>query len=116
MSELIPLPFTCQHAVYTPEVALDDHGNAVAGWADGVAVSCFWWPGGTAEPFGTPTGSEQATADLTLVVDSTVVVDHQDRFTVNGKTFEVFGLPKEYDHGPFGYTPGTQAVELKWVG
>lgn len=111
----IPLPFTCLHGAYIVGED-DDHGNSVPDWSDSVPVDCFWWSPTSSEPLGAPTGSEQVSVDLTLVVDSTLQVDHRDRFTVSGHDFEVIGLPKDYDHGPFGFSPGRRVIELKWVG
>lgn len=114
---MFPLPFTALHGVYTAdEMVKDDHGDTVTGWADAVPVPCFWWSGASMEPLGTPTGSEQVSVDLTLVVDSALEVDHRDRFTVDGHVFEVVGLPKDFDHGPFGFSPNRRVIELKWVG
>lgn len=113
---MLPLPFTCLHGRWTAG-AEDAHGNTVPSWADGVATPCFWWHGtASGEPLGSPTGSDQVTVNVTLVLDSAVVVDHRDRFTVDGHDFEVVGLPKDYDHGPFGFSPNRRVVELRWIG
>jgi hypothetical protein len=53
---------------------------------------------------------------LVLIVDSAVAVGHRDRFTVDGREFEVIGLPKDYNHGPFGFDTDRLVVELKWRG
>jgi hypothetical protein len=50
-----------------------------------------------------------------LVVDVSVPVDHRDRFTVQGQVFEVNGLARNYDYGPFGFTPNRKVVELRMV-
>ena len=112
---MVPLPFTCQHMKYTAGVE-DSHGNTVPDWETPVEEQCFWWLPESSEPLSDPTGGDRVAADLVLVVASTVAVDHRDRFTVHGHTFEVVGLPKDYDHGPFNYTPGRQVIELKWNG
>lgn len=111
---LTPLPFTSLHLAYTPG-EVDGHGNTLPGWAEEVSVASIWWPLNTSEPAGPPTGSDRVVAELALVVDIGVVVDHRDRFIVQGQVFEVTGLPKEYDHGPFGFTPNRQVVELRMV-
>lgn len=110
---MIPLPFTCLHGAYTAGVP-DDHGDTTSGWAAGVSTPCIWWPGASTEPFAAPTGSEQVQVDITVVIDSAVVVDHRDRFTVDGQTFDVVGQPKSWDHGPW-WAPNRQAVELQRV-
>ena len=53
--------------------------------------------------------------DLVLVLDSAVTVDHRDKFTVEGKKFEVVGLPKDFNHGPWGFSPDRLVIELKAV-
>lgn len=112
---MIPLPFTCQRHAYTDGVE-DDHGNTVPGWVDPVAVACFWWSAASTEPRSEPTGGDLVTVDLALVVDIAQAVDHRDQWTVDGRKFNVVGLPKDWDHGPFGYQPNRQILELKWVG
>ena len=109
------LPFTCQHEAYQSD-SQDAHGNAVPEWASPVAVACFWWAPSSSEPLSAPTGGDRVAADVVLVVDSVLAVDHRDVFTVNSLRCEVIGLPKDYDHGPFGFTPNRRVIELKWVG
>jgi hypothetical protein len=111
---LFPLPFTCQHEVYTAGVE-DAHGNTVPGWLEPVTVACAWWTPSSQEPNLPPTGGDRVVADMVLIVDSVVAVDHRDRFTVNSRRFEVVGLPKDYNHGPFGFSPDRLVVELKAV-
>jgi hypothetical protein len=116
----IPLPFTCLHGVYVAGVK-DDHGNTIPDWAEPVEVPCFWWSPTSTEPgyqfrSSGSAGSDQVSVDVTLVVDSALPVDHRDRFTVNGHDFELVGLSKDYDHGPFSFSPNRKILELKWVG
>lgn len=115
LAQFFPLPFTCQWEHYTAGVE-DDHGNTAPDWADPVDVACAWQPGATSEPLSAPTGGDLVSVDLTLFVDSGLMVDQRDRFTVDGHRFEVIGLPKDYDHGGFGDAPGRKVLELKWVG
>lgn len=110
-----PLPFTCQHEAYNSD-ATDEHGNAVPEWAAPVDVQCFWWSGSSSEPLAAPTGSDQVSVDVSLTVDSALAVDHRDVFTVDGRKFEVIGFPKEWDHGPWGFQPKRQIIELKRTG
>ncbi len=111
---LFPLPFTCLHLQYTAGEE-DNHGNTTPGWLDPVDVACMWWPVSSSEPAGPPTGSERVVGELALVVDVSVPVDHRDRFTVQGQVFEVNGLAKNYNFGPFGFTPNRKVVELRMV-
>lgn len=110
-----PLPFTCQHEAYTPGV-VDAYGNTVPGWSAATTRQCVWWTPESGEPSTPPTGGERVSVDAVLVVDSGVPVDHRDRFILDGRRFEVVGLPHDYDHGPFGFSPGRRVVELTWVG
>lgn len=117
---MIPLPFTCLHGAYISD-AKDAHGNDIPEWTDSVAVQCFWWSSESTEPgykfrSEESAGSDQVSVDVSLVVDSSLPVDHRDRFTVAGHDFEVVGLPKDYDHGPFGFSPHRRIIELKWTG
>ena len=122
LARYFPLPFTCQHEAYTPGVE-DDHGNTVPGWLNPVAVACVWWAPSSQEPALGPTGGDRVVADVVLVVDSAVSVSHLDRFTIPGllnsngepTRLDVIGLPKDYNHGPFGFSPDRIVVELKAV-
>lgn len=109
----LPLPFTCQHETYTAG-EVNAHGNRAPGWSGPVAVSCVWWSPSSSEPH-EPAG-DRVTVDVVLVVDSALVVDHRDRFVIDGRRFDVVGLPKDYEHGPFGYSPKRRVIELKWAG
>ncbi len=110
-----PLPFTCSHEHYQAGVE-DDWGNTEPEWAAPVTVPCFWWLPESTEPAVPDSGGVRTAVDVVLVVDSELVVDPKDYFTIDGRRFEVIGLPKDYDHGPFGYQPNRKPIELKWVG
>lgn len=122
LARYFPLPFTCQHEAYTPGVE-DDHGNTVPGWLDPVAVACAWWAPSSQEPALGPTGGDRVVADVVLVVDSAVSVSHLDHFMIsevldtsgNPARLEVIGLPKDYNHGPWGFSPDRLVIELKAV-
>lgn len=125
---MIPLPFTAQHHVYTPGQE-DEHGNTVPGHLPPVAVPCVWWTPSSTEPQAGGVNTDRVVADLVIVVDSAVAVDSRDFFTFAEHTqpdpdgsagrvpvrFDVEGLPKDYDHGPWGFSPGRRVVELKAV-
>lgn len=110
-----PLPFTCHHEVYTAG-AKDGNGNPKPGWAPPVPRECFWWDPDSTEPVQGPTGGQNVIADRVLVIDAAVAVDHRDRFAMGTTKFTVDGLPKDYNHGPFGYNPNRIIVALKKVG
>lgn len=119
---LFPLPFTCLHEAYTPGVE-DEHGNTTPGWLDPVSVACVWWAPSSQEPALGPTGGDRVVADVVLVVDSAVSVSHLDHFMIsevldtsgNPARLEVIGLPKDYNHGPWGFSPDRLVIELKAV-
>lgn len=115
MLTLFPLPFECQHEHYLAG-AEDDHGNVTPTWNPPEHRECFWWPGPASEASPVAGGSEQATVDRTLILDIDVPVDHRDRFMFGAQRFEAAGLPKEFDHGPFGFVTDRQVVELRFVG
>ena len=110
-----PLPFECQHEHYQAGTQ-DDHGNTAPSWASAVVRECAWWPGDSNEGSAVASGTDQARADRTVLLDVAVPVDHRDRFIFNGRRFEVVGLPKNWDHGPFGFVTNRQVVELRFVG
>jgi hypothetical protein len=109
-----PLPFTCQHESYMPGVE-DAHGNIVPGWSAPVSRACVWWSPDSSEPQPGPVNGDRVAVDVVLVVDSVAAVDHRDRFTVNGWLCEVVGLPKDYNHGPFGFSPDRIVIDLRAV-
>ncbi len=115
---LFPLPWSCQRLAWSagPE---DDYGNVTPTWLAPVSVPCVWWSPETqsasSEPELAPTGGDRALVDLVLVVAAGQPVDHRDRFIVDGHQFEVFGLPKDYNHGPFGFSPDRIVIDLRAV-
>lgn len=124
-----PLPFTAAHHAYTPSAGEDDWGNTTPGHLPPVAVACVWWTPSSTEPPAGGVNTDRVVADLVIVVDSAVIVDSRDYFTFAEHTqpdpddpagrvsvrFDVYGFPKDYDHGPFGFAPGRRIVELKAV-
>lgn len=109
-----PLPFVCQHAAYTAGVP-DDWGNVTPGHLPPVDVPCMWWTPSSSEPPLGAVNGERVIVDLVLVVDSSLVVDSRDRFTIEGRDFSVVGVPEDFDHGPFGFAPGRRPINLKAV-
>ena len=85
----------------------NEYGNTVDAWATiPVPTPVYGWaPAGTNES----TASRQTvTADLELYAPSDFVVDPRDRIRILGKTYEVQGDVEDFDHGPFGFTPGVR--------
>lgn len=115
LSGYFPLPFVCQHERYT-DGDEDAHGNTEPDWLDPVDVQCVWWMPDTSELPVPNAGGVLTAANLLLAVDSALAVDPRDRFTIETRRFEVIGLPKDYDHGPFGFATNRLIIELRWVG
>lgn len=110
----VPLPFTVQHQAYRAGVK-DANGNPKPDWAPPVARACFWWDPDSAEPLQGPTGGATVVVDRVLVLDVAVVVDHRDRFFWGDQRYDAIGLPKDFNHGPFGYAPNRLVVQLRGV-
>lgn len=75
----------------------------VYGWAP---------PARTTASTETNTWRDAVTADLSVYAPPSFTVDPLDRMVVDGKTYEVDGEVEDYNHGPFGFTPGV-VVNLK---
>ncbi len=115
LKHLFPLPHTCQHEAYQEGVR-DAHRNPLKSWAVPTPRNCVWWTPAASEIPHAPIGGDRVRVDLVLVLDESVSVDHRDRFRINGQPYEVIGLPQDYNHGPFGVSPGRLVVELRWTG
>lgn len=108
-----PLPHTVQHLAYAG-TARNSRGNTVDVWASPVDVAAFWHTGPTHEP--QIAGHERVRVDAKVYVASSVTVSSKDKFVLPGRgEFEVEGEPEDYDHGPFGFTPGVVVVNLRRV-
>lgn len=63
-----------------------------------------WGPGGSSELTG---WSAQVTADLAVYgPQPPTAITSTSSIRVDGVEHEVEGVPQDFDHGPFGYTPG----------
>lgn len=113
MTPSFPLPFTCGHKAFKPG-ATNAHGNPALEWEDPVDVACVWWTPTSAEPNFSPTGGGPAVVYAYLVVDAQLTVDHRDRFVIGDIDYDVIGLPRDYNHGPWA-RPDRLLIELKAV-
>lgn len=108
---MFPLPerFTVTHEARLEGVE-DSQGNPVEGWAAPVVVPVYGWgpPSPDAETRPEMTGVRR---DLDVYC-RTGFAGPRDRVTVDGTRFEVVGYPEDFNHGPFGFTPGFR-VSLK---
>jgi hypothetical protein len=92
----------------------DDYGNTVDAWATVPKRKHVygWAPAGTNES----TASRQTvTADLELFAPSGFTLDPRDHVRILGQTYEVQGVVEDFDHGPFGFSPGVR-VNLRRFG
>ena len=97
------LPFT--------EGAEDAHGNPVRTWGAPVPWLVYGYgPTSSTEPYAA--GINRLTEDVTVYAPT--APDRRDRVVVGGLTYEVAGVPGDWNHGPFGYRPGFE-VQLRRV-
>lgn len=106
-----PLNQTIGHKVWSAG-SVDTHGNPVDTWAAAVDLAVYGY-GPPAVRAETEPGGTQVISHLEVYGPSTPV-DPRDRFVVDGILYEVAGESNDWDHGPFGYTPGV-VVRLKRV-
>ena len=92
----------------------NEFGNETPSWASTPRrVSVYGWaPAGTNE---SNASRQTVTADLDLFAPSGFALDPRDRVRILGQTYEVQGVVEDYDHGPFGFTPGCR-VNLRRFG
>lgn len=84
----------------------DSYGNPIEGYGDPVSESVYGWaPGGVTELTG---WQSQVTADLQLYAPADFTVGPRDRVRVAGVTYDVEGVVEDFNHGPFGFTPGVR--------
>lgn len=105
MSSEFPLLFTVGQRVWSATGQDDDHGNAVAGWADPVEKRVYGWgaPGG-AEP--KLAGHDRVVVQVELLVPPAFECSPRDRMVLDGLEYDVIGPVEAYDHNPFGWNPG----------
>ena len=108
----IPLPWEAQILRWQSD-ALDAFGNPVEGFGPPVAFDCFWWSPSSSEP--SLQGHDRVVADLVVVAAADFVCGHRDRIIVGGREYDVAGEPKDYNHGPFGFSPDRVVIECKAV-
>lgn len=94
----------------------DAHGNVEKGWADPVDVLVHAWHTGQSEEPQVE-GHERVRVDGQVIAPSTWMPDPRDRVTLPGVPgeFLIIGVPEDYDHGPFGWSPGVRMVNIQKV-
>ena len=91
----------------------DAFGNQTPSYAAPVTRYVYAWaPGGSVE-----VGSwrHTVTADIALYAPPDFVVTSRDRVVVDSRTYDVEGVPEDYNHGLSSWTPGF-VVNLKLRG
>ena len=104
--------FRTPHAVViitaTIGTDFDDYGNPVTTETRTDWPVYGWAPGGSTELTG---WSSQVTADLAVYgPQPPVEISSSARLEVNGLTYDVKGIPQDFDHGPFGFAPGVRVL------
>ena len=94
----------------------DDMGAIVESWEPYTVAVFGWqpWSSGDQEPG--EGGRNPLITGITLLIPPSLTphVCGRDRFTVDGRLFEVVGATADYSTGPFGWAPGG-AVNLRRV-
>lgn len=108
--------FRTPHAVVVlganPLPSYDDYGNPIPGEPIEDEQAVYGWaPAGTSE---FDDRQEQVTHDLDLYAPPGFRVTAADRVRVVGDVYEVEGRVQDFNHGPFGFTPGVR-VKLRRV-
>ena len=88
----------------------DDHGNPITSPPSSFEVSAAGWsaPGDQAKA----NAAQALGVDLALeLLGDAGRIDLGDVVTVDGQDFDVVGR-KNYDFGPFGFTPGLDVIQL----
>ena len=91
----------------------DAHGNPVDGFASPEDVQVYGWSVPQSDEPGV-SGQDRVIVDVKLFAPESVTVTHRDRFVLPTGTYEVSGEVEDYNHGPFGWTPGV-VVNLRRV-
>ena len=106
---MFPERFTVKHSARSSG-SVDSHGNPVESWSSPVDVKVYGW--------GPPSPDVETRPELSgvkIVLDvfcKTAFCGPGDRVTVGGILYDVVGHPEDFNHGPFGFTPGYR-VSLK---
>ena len=108
-----PLLWTVEVSDYTPSTE-DAHGDAGDSWGEPRTEPVYGWapPSGDAEPF--EAGRNAVVRDLDLYVPPDFTCSPRDLVSVSGVEYEAVGHPQDFNHGPFGFIPGS-VVNLKRV-
>ena len=109
---MIPLPWSAKISRFKAG-STDAFGNPVESWESPVEFACFWWTPSSSEP--AMAGHDRVVADLVVVVAAGFSCGPRDRITVDGRDYGVDGEPRDYNHGPFGFSPDRLVIECRRV-
>lgn len=113
MKSFIPLPFEVVHVKRTLTRTTDELGNDV--W-DETTVEEPVKVAGWAAPAGDEpklVGHDRQTVNVELLAPTGVFSEHDAvQLPDRDERLEVIGSPSNYDHNPFGWTPGIEVVNL----
>lgn len=86
----------------------DAHGNERETWAPAVPELAYgFYTRVSDEP---RPDRDVVTERWSLLAPASVSVGPHDRVTVLGETYEVVGIPRVWNHGPFGWAAGVEIV------
>lgn len=106
MTAFLPLAETVGHRVFTSGTP-DAHGNVTKGWAEPVDVDVYGWHTGQSEEPQIE-GHERLRVDGQVLAPESWRPGSMDKVVLPGVEgeFSIVGVPEDYNHGPFGFTPG----------
>lgn len=110
MIRAVPTPYTVQRLPWSagPE---DDRGNTTDTWGTPVNVLVHGWSP-PAEDLENTSRADTVIHDLDLYAPAGTTANPQDRFVVDGMTYDVVGYVQDYTHGPWEWAAGVR-INLK---
>ena len=112
---MFPTPWSVTVHPFSSGPELDAHNNPTEGFGDDRTEPVYGWaPAGTTEPL--EVNRDSVTWDLDLMVSPTFAASARDEITANGVRYQIVGVLEDFNHGPFGFTPGGRIALRKVVG
>lgn len=110
---MFPTPYSVSRVPWSSS-GTDVHGNPVDVYGTPVAIDVYGWSTPSSSGANREPVDDRVIVDMQLFVPPDTVVDHRDRFVLPTGTFEVEGEIADYNHGPFGFRPGS-VINLRRV-